>query len=73
MDETVTVTTDGHAAYITLNRPDKLDALSAESVDRLCAALAWAASGDDVKVVVLEQGDARAGRDGASQHSAEQL
>jgi len=52
MDETVTVTAGGHAAYITLNRPDKLNALSAELADRLCAALAWAAS-DDVKVVVL--------------------
>jgi len=53
LDETVTVTAGGHAAYITLNRPDKLNALSAELADRLCAALAWAASDDDVKVVEL--------------------
>jgi len=53
MDETVTVTAEGPAAYITLNRPGKLNALSAELVDRLRAALARAASDDDVKIVVL--------------------
>jgi enoyl-CoA hydratase len=41
------------AAHITLNRPDKLNALSAELFDQLEAALDRAAADDDVKVVVL--------------------
>ena len=40
-------------ARITLNRPDKLNALSAEVVDQLDASLRRAAAADDVKVVVL--------------------
>lgn len=41
------------AALITLNRPDKLNALSAELLDQLEAALNRAATDDEVKVVVL--------------------
>ena len=43
----------GPAAWITLNRPDKLNALSAEVVRELRAALDRAAADDEVKVVVL--------------------
>jgi enoyl-CoA hydratase len=43
----------GPAAYLTLNRPDKLNALSAGLVDALEAALRRAASDDEIKVVVL--------------------
>jgi enoyl-CoA hydratase len=43
----------GPAAHLTLNRPDKLNALSAGLVDELEAALRRAASDDEVKVVVL--------------------
>jgi enoyl-CoA hydratase len=41
------------AAHITLNRPDKLNALSAELFDQLQLALDRAAADDEVKVVVL--------------------
>jgi enoyl-CoA hydratase len=41
------------AAHITLNRPDKLNALSAELFDQLQLALDRAAADDAVKVVVL--------------------
>jgi enoyl-CoA hydratase len=43
----------GPAAWITLNRPDKLNALSAEVVGRLREAWRDAAADDEVKVVVL--------------------
>lgn len=43
----------GPTATITLNRPDKLNALSAALVDELEAALRRAVSDDEVKVVVL--------------------
>jgi enoyl-CoA hydratase len=43
----------GPAAWLTLNRPDKLNALSSEVVRELRAALARAAGDDEVKVVVL--------------------
>ena len=43
----------GPAAWITLNRPDKLNALSAEVVRELRAALGRAAADDEVKVVIL--------------------
>jgi enoyl-CoA hydratase len=43
----------GPAAWLTLNRPDKLNALSSEVVRELRAALARAAADDEVKVVVL--------------------
>jgi enoyl-CoA hydratase/carnithine racemase len=43
----------GAAAWITLNRPDKLNALSAEMVDELQAALRRAVADEEVKVIVL--------------------
>jgi methylglutaconyl-CoA hydratase len=41
------------AAFITLNRPDKRNALRAQLVSDLKAAMAEAEAGDDIKVVVL--------------------
>lgn len=41
------------AAVVTLNRPDKLNALSASLIDELEAALRRAAADDEVKVVVV--------------------
>ncbi|HEX5829247.1 MAG TPA: enoyl-CoA hydratase-related protein [Candidatus Limnocylindrales bacterium] len=43
----------GPAAWITLNRPDKLNAISREMVAALHEALAWAEADDEAKVVVL--------------------
>ena len=43
----------GPAAWITLNRPEKLNALSYELVRELRAAIARAADDDEAKVVVL--------------------
>ena len=43
----------GPSAWITLNRPDKLNAISHELRDALSAALARAEADDDVRVVVL--------------------
>ncbi|HET8979879.1 MAG TPA: enoyl-CoA hydratase/isomerase family protein [Solirubrobacteraceae bacterium] len=51
--ETVLYETRGPAAWLTLNRPAKLNALSVELVGALRAALARAESDDAVKVVVL--------------------
>jgi enoyl-CoA hydratase len=44
---------EGSAAWITLSRPDKLNALSYALVDSLRAAVRQAAADDEVKVVVL--------------------
>lgn len=43
----------GPAAWITLNRPDKLNAVNREMVAALHEALAWAEADDEVRVVVL--------------------
>jgi|tagenome__1003787_1003787.scaffolds.fasta_scaffold20989955_5 enoyl-CoA hydratase len=43
----------GPAAWITMNRPDKLNAITLEMNDRLIEALDRASADDDVKVVVL--------------------
>ena len=43
----------GPAAWLTLNRPDKLNALSYELVRDLRAAIARAGEDDEVKVAVL--------------------
>jgi enoyl-CoA hydratase len=43
----------GPAAWLTLNRPEKLNALNAETVAELAAALARARVDEEVKVVVL--------------------
>jgi enoyl-CoA hydratase len=53
MNDVVLYEVSGPAARITLNRPEKLNALSYELVDRLRDAIAEAARDDDVKVVIL--------------------
>lgn len=47
------LTIDGHTAVITLNRPDRLNALSVELRDELSAALKIVHDNDDVRVAVL--------------------
>lgn len=51
--EVVLYETRGPAAWVTLNRPDKLNALTRESVAGLHAAMDRALADDDVKLVVL--------------------
>ncbi|MEO8290099.1 MAG: enoyl-CoA hydratase/isomerase family protein [Gaiellaceae bacterium] len=53
MTEVVLYERRGPAAWITLNRPDKLNALSGEVVDRLREFMRDAAADDEVKVLVL--------------------
>jgi enoyl-CoA hydratase len=52
-DEVVLYETRGPAAWITINRPEKLNALSRAVVDSLAELFARAAGDDEVKVVVL--------------------
>jgi methylglutaconyl-CoA hydratase len=68
----VTVTTDGPVGLITLNRPDKRNALSREVIAGLKAAFAELAAEQDIRVIVLTG----AGRDfcaGADLAQLEQL
>ena len=53
MSELVLYESRGPAAWITLNRPDKLNAISRAMVDDLHEALARALADDGVKIVVL--------------------
>ena len=53
MSELVLEERRGHAQWITMNRPEKLNALSGELVEELRASFRRAAADDDVKVVVL--------------------
>jgi enoyl-CoA hydratase len=53
MSEVVLEQRRGPAQWITMNRPDKLNALSGELVDELRASFRRAAADDKVKVVVL--------------------
>jgi enoyl-CoA hydratase len=52
--ETVLYDVQGHVAYVTLNRPEKLNALSNQLRDDLKAALDEAERDDDVRVVVIK-------------------
>lgn len=47
------MTIDGHTAVITLNRPERLNALSPELRDELAAALNAVGENDDIRVAVL--------------------
>ena len=73
-DDVVLYERRGPSAWITLNRPDKLNAISHELRDALSAALARAEADDDVRVVVLT-GAGRAFSAGydLSQEAGEQL
>ena len=53
MSSVVTVATQDHIRTITVNRPDKLNALNRETLEALDAAFADAAADADVRVVVL--------------------
>jgi enoyl-CoA hydratase len=53
MSEVVLYERRGHAAWLTLNRPEKLNAISVEMVASLREALQRAAADDEVKVTVL--------------------
>src|SRR6185312_15661168 len=53
-DATVLVRAEGPAAYITLNRPDKRNALSLELLEELLGTLRRVSSEPDVRVIVLE-------------------
>jgi len=60
MSEAVLYETRGPAAWITLNRPEKLNALNGAVLEGLNAALDRAAADDEVKVVVLKGAGERA-------------
>ena len=53
MGEVTDFKIDGHAAVITLNRPDRLNALSPELRDELTEALAAVRDNDEVRVAIL--------------------
>ena len=54
MSETVTVSIDGHLAVVTLNRPDKANAVSMEMFDALGDAGERLAAEPSVRAVVLQ-------------------
>jgi enoyl-CoA hydratase/carnithine racemase len=62
--ETIQITADGAVAELVLNRPDKLNALSAELLEALIAAAAELDGRSDVKVVIV-RGAGRAFSGGA--------
>jgi len=53
MSDLVTVRDEGAVRVLTMNRPDKLNALNGELIGALSAALAAAQANDDVAVLVL--------------------
>ena len=62
-------TRDGHVATLTMNRPDKFNALSEELLDALQQALESAASDDSIRVVVI----AATGRAFCAGHDLKQM
>jgi enoyl-CoA hydratase len=57
--QTVTFETRGTIAVLTLNRPDKLNAINEDMIDALHRALDRAESDDDIRVIIL-RGEGRA-------------
>ncbi|MGD8415764.1 MAG: enoyl-CoA hydratase/isomerase family protein [Pseudomonadales bacterium] len=53
MESELTFDVEGHAAVLTLNRPEKLNALSADLRDALAAALAEVRARDEIRVAVI--------------------
>lgn len=52
--KTLTVTTDGHVARITLDRPDKLNAMNADFWNELPAAVRALDAGGDIRAIVID-------------------
>ena len=52
--KTLTVTTDGHIARITLDRPDRLNAMNADFWNELPAAVRALDAGGDVRAIVID-------------------
>ena len=52
-DDTILISTEGRVATITINRPDKLNALNEPTRAAICAALAQLENDPEVRVVVL--------------------
>lgn len=52
--KTLTVTTDGHVARITLDRPDRLNAMNADFWNELPAAVRALDAGGDVRAIVID-------------------
>lgn len=59
MYETITVTTEGHVAWLTLNRPKVLNAINKPMLDELTHAFDELDANEDVRVVVI-RGEGRA-------------
>lgn len=51
--KTIIINKEEHIATITMNRPDKMNALNTQMLQEMVAAIAEIASNDDVRVVVL--------------------
>ncbi|MCH9782400.1 MAG: crotonase/enoyl-CoA hydratase family protein [Gammaproteobacteria bacterium] len=52
--KTLTVTTDGHVGRITLDRPDKLNAMNADFWNELPAAVRALDAGGDIRAIVID-------------------
>ena len=52
--ETILYETEGPLAWITLNRPEKLNAISQQMADELLLATDKAQCDDDVRVIVIK-------------------
>lgn len=52
--KTLTVTTDGHIARITLDRPDRLNAMNADFWNELPAAVRALDAGGDIRAIVID-------------------
>jgi enoyl-CoA hydratase len=64
-DDTVDVRNEDHALYVTIERPEKLNALDWPTIDRVSAVLNSAEADESVRVVILTGGGTRAFSAGA--------
>lgn len=72
MTEPVLISVESRIALLTLNRPEKLNALNYEMVDRLMTLLDRIETDDDVRAVILTGAGARAFSAGADIHQFSQ-